>query len=208
MKDPKREMVEKVEAWSEWQWFTVVLKTPLLSWAWTWTPRCLFLQEGSLSKKPAMGLPPCPYPDFLLVQSDLTNLTSITMQVDLKTKWEQKCFSGGAVYVSVCVSCLVVSDSLRPCGLWPTRLLRPWNSPGKSTGVGCCKNKNTRVPLGSAGGIWVLFHNIWCSSPDHSLLPIIENIPVGTYFIPERWDLCHPVVLSAKQLKVPGIGLF
>ena len=46
----------------------------------------LFLLEGSLSKKPAMGLPVCPYPDFLLVQSDLTNLTSITMQVDLKTK--------------------------------------------------------------------------------------------------------------------------
>ena len=31
----------------------------------------------------------------------------------------------------------VVSDSLRPHGLQPTRLLRPWNFPGKSTGVGC-----------------------------------------------------------------------
>ena len=31
----------------------------------------------------------------------------------------------------------VVSDSLRPRGLWPTRLLRPWDSPGKNTGVGC-----------------------------------------------------------------------
>ena len=31
----------------------------------------------------------------------------------------------------------VVSDSLRPHGLQPTRLLRPWDSPGKSTGVGC-----------------------------------------------------------------------
>ena len=29
----------------------------------------------------------------------------------------------------------VVSDSLRPRG--PTRLLRPWDSPGKNTGVGC-----------------------------------------------------------------------
>ena len=32
---------------------------------------------------------------------------------------------------------LVVSDSLRPHGLQPTRLLRPWEFPGKSTGVGC-----------------------------------------------------------------------
>ena len=31
----------------------------------------------------------------------------------------------------------VVSDSSRPHGLQPTRLPRPWDSPGKSTGVGC-----------------------------------------------------------------------
>ena len=31
----------------------------------------------------------------------------------------------------------VVSDSSRPHGLQPTRLLHPWNFPGKSTGVGC-----------------------------------------------------------------------
>ena len=28
-------------------------------------------------------------------------------------------------------------DSLRPCGLQPTRLLCPWGFPGKSTEVGC-----------------------------------------------------------------------
>ena len=31
----------------------------------------------------------------------------------------------------------VVSDSSRPRGLQPTRLLRPWDFPGKSTGVEC-----------------------------------------------------------------------
>ena len=31
----------------------------------------------------------------------------------------------------------VVSDSVRPHGLQPTRLLCPWDSPGKNTGVGC-----------------------------------------------------------------------
>ena len=34
-------------------------------------------------------------------------------------------------------SCSVVSDSQRPHGLQPNRLLRPWDFPGKSTGVGC-----------------------------------------------------------------------
>ena len=35
-----------------------------------------------------------------------------------------------------CFSHSVVSDSVRPHGLWPARLLCPWDSPGKNTGVG------------------------------------------------------------------------
>ena len=35
------------------------------------------------------------------------------------------------------VSVSVVSDSLQPHGLQPTRLLSPWNSPSKNTRVGC-----------------------------------------------------------------------
>ena len=31
----------------------------------------------------------------------------------------------------------VMSDSVQPHGLQPTRLLLPWDSPGKNTGVGC-----------------------------------------------------------------------
>ena len=36
-----------------------------------------------------------------------------------------------------CQVASVVSDSVRPHGLQPTRLLCPWDSPGKNTGVGC-----------------------------------------------------------------------
>ena len=35
------------------------------------------------------------------------------------------------------VSCSVVSYSLQPRGMWPARLLCPWNPSGKNTGVGC-----------------------------------------------------------------------
>ena len=35
------------------------------------------------------------------------------------------------------LSCSVVSDSLQPHGLQPARLLCPWDSPGKNTGVVC-----------------------------------------------------------------------
>ena len=37
----------------------------------------------------------------------------------------------------VCLVASVVSDSVRPHRRKPTRLLRPWDSPGKNTGVGC-----------------------------------------------------------------------
>ena len=42
----------------------------------------------------------------------------------------------------------VVSDSLWPHGLKPTRLLRPWDFPGKSTGVGChCLIRHWILPM-------------------------------------------------------------
>ena len=50
----------------------------------------------------------------------------------------------------------VVSNSSQPHGLQPTRLLHPWDFPGKSTGVGChcllhdtwLKIKKSRVTVG------------------------------------------------------------
>ena len=40
-----------------------------------------------------------------------------------------------------------MSDPQRPHGLQPTRLLRPWDFPGKSTGVGCHCCVYERVPF-------------------------------------------------------------
>ena len=40
-------------------------------------------------------------------------------------------------YLCAVFSCSVMSNSLRPRGLQPTRLLCPWNFPGKNTGA-CC----------------------------------------------------------------------
>src|SRR5574341_1131639 len=45
--------------------------------------------------------------------------------------------STGMMVPWCCCVASVVSDSVRPHGLQPTRLLHPWDSPGKNTGVGC-----------------------------------------------------------------------
>ena len=54
------------------------------------------------------------------------------------------------------VKLLVVSDSSWPHGLQPTRLLSPWDFPGKSTGVGC------HCLLRSSSQI-LLIHNLYLS---------------------------------------------
>ena len=51
-------------------------------------------------------------------------------------EWVAISFSSARKW-KVRVSRSVVSDPQRPHGLQPTRLLRPWDFPGKSTGVGC-----------------------------------------------------------------------
>ena len=50
-------------------------------------------------------------------------------------RWKLKS-SISHTYSSGCIS-EVVSDSLRPHELQPTRFLRPWDFPGKITGMGC-----------------------------------------------------------------------
>ena len=50
------------------------------------------------------------------------------------TAWEAKSLS---CCCCCCSAASVVSDSARPHRRQPTRLPRPWDSPGKNTGVGC-----------------------------------------------------------------------
>ena len=61
------------------------------------------------------------------------------------------------------LKCSVVLDSLWPHGLWPTRLLCPWNSLGKNTGMGShCLLKESFPTQGSNSGLlhyrWILYH--------------------------------------------------
>ena len=59
---------------------------------------------------------------------------------------------------------LVVSDSVWPHRRQPTRLLHPWDSPGKNTGVGChFLFQCMKVKVKSLSGVW-LFETPWTAA--------------------------------------------
>ena len=81
--------------------------------------------------------------------------------------------------------CAVVSNSLRPHGLWPTRLLCPWDFPGKNTGVGChfllqeilpTKGLNPRL---QAEALLLESRNLG-SAPSHPCLKLFLQPMLGT----------------------------
>ena len=74
--------------------------------------------------------------------------------------------------------CVLVSQSCpalcEPHGLWPTRLLCPWNSPGKNGGVDCSSLLQRIFPTqGQNQGFLhcrqILYHLSHQGSPDFSL---------------------------------------
>ena len=54
----------------------------------------------------------------------------------------------------------VVSDSLRPHGLSPTRLLCPWDFPGNSTGVDCHFRLQRIFPTQGSTGAVIFAYNV------------------------------------------------
>ena len=78
----------------------------------------------------------------------------------------------------------VLSDSSLPHGLLPTRLLRPWDSPGKSPGVGCHRLL-LPIPLGcpKALVLGVPLHalNSHWSSVLHVVMHMFQCFPLKSF---------------------------
>ena len=89
-----------------------------------------------------------------------------------------------------------MSNSSQPRGLQPTRLLRPWDSPGKSPGVGCHWTPAIKgwaqVPPAFRGpfsphlesGLW----SSWFIPAEH----LLRAFPVCTPIVSEEWTLLLP----------------
>ena len=116
-------------------WFLEISKKVLLGlgkpqlWDRFYTISLLFQAAAAKSLQscptlcdPIDGSPPgSPVPGILQTGTLEWVAISFSMHESEKWKWSR----------------LVISDSLQPHGLQPTRLLHPWDFPGKSTGVGC-----------------------------------------------------------------------
>ena len=80
-------------------------------------------------------------------------------------------------YCCCCYFASVVSDSVRPQREQPTRLPRPWDSPGKNTGVGChfllqCMKVKSESEL--AQSCLTLSNPMDCSLPGSSIHGILQ----------------------------------
>ena len=103
-------------------------------------------------------------------------------------------FWDGHNFLVCCQVASVVSDSVRPHGLQPTRLLCPWDSPGKNTGVGChfllqCMKGKSESEV--AQSCPTLSDPMDCSLPGSSIMGSSTQ---------EYWSGCH-CFLRGKPLK-------
>ena len=109
---------------------------------------------------------------------------------DLETKQQQTVRKEGREggrqgLLLLLLSHSVVSHSLQPHGLQPTRLLCPWNSSGKNTGVGChALLQRILLTQGSNPGF---LHCRW--TPYHSLSQ--HRSPIRVLYIIQILCKCH-----------------
>ena len=100
-----------MSTWQDAQWFLFLLLLRLSRFSCVWL--CAIPETAAHQGPPSLGFSRQEHWSGLPFPSP--------MHESEKWKW----------------SCSVMSNSQWPHGLQPTKLLRPWDFPGKSTGVGC-----------------------------------------------------------------------
>ena len=93
----------------------------------------------------------------------------------------------------------VVSDSLRPHGLQPARLLCPWDSPGKNTGAGCHALLQSICPTQRSN--LCLLH---CKQMFHLLSHLGSAPPPRPWQKKSRTFLFWPQVVRQTSAVAPG----
>ena len=153
-------------------------------WRRKWQPTPVFLPGESHGPQPTRLPRPwdspgkntgvgCHFPRDPVLQINLGQMAAISLALSEK-EWKHKrnttlfcIYSPAARQVAS-----VVSDSVRPHERQPTRLLRPWDSPGKNTGVGChfllqCMKVESESEVDQS--CWTLSDPMDCSLPGSSI---------------------------------------
>ena len=137
------------------------------------------------------------------------------------------CFLVPRITLSWAVLCSFVSDSLRPHGLNPTRLLCPWDSPGKNTEEGChsylqgifltqrlslhCRQTLSCLSHQPPSEFLVWLHCVKCGSllpsPGTKPVPLAVEVQSLTHWITrECSDGKEPTRSAEDQGLIPGLG--
>ena len=102
-----------------------------------------------------------------------------------------------------------MSDSVRPHRRQPTRLLRPWDSPGKNTGVGChflpqCRKVKSESEV--AQSCPTLRDPMDCSLPDSSVHGIFQArvLEWGAIAFSQSW-MIRPESGRAVSSRAQGV---
>ena len=92
------------------------------------------------------------------------------------------------------------------CDPMPTRLLRPWNFPGKSAGVGCHFLLQGIFPTQSqtqVSRITSRRFTVWAIGEAPGLKESDHKGPVNIQWGQQSWDFCAPVALSLSVCLYP-----
>ena len=112
--------------------------------------------------------------------------------------------------MSACLfSCSAVSSSLWSHGLWPTRLLCPWNFPGKNTRVGCPLRTWMGREVGGGSGwgthvhLWLIHFNVWQKSLQYCKA---ISLQLNKIFKRKKKKILERIVISYSRGSSPPGG--
>ena len=110
------------------------LLLPVFSLLWPWTS----CQNSNTVNQYLRHLPLGAFPGVLTLRTDVW-LVSTLRALTLLNSYKHLFLFASLTWLILYYACVysVISDSSQPHGLEPSRLLCPWNFPGKNTGVDC-----------------------------------------------------------------------
>ena len=100
-----------------------------------------------------------------------------------------------------------MSDSSRPHGLQPTRLLCPWDFPSKSTGVGChCLLRHKGLGVGNSTEVWSQRAGVKDFRQKSMKIVFLSSLQLWTTMTLFHWRFLKEHVKYPEKLSLPRMN--